>query len=91
MTDEITCRECHKYLTGTASTTRPLRLPCGETETKTFDISVHNLIGLQKKLYGRGTKTFLCFDCMLRDLGITPDTAIEMAESFKEGGCTLFS
>ena len=47
-------------------------------------------IGINKKLLGKGIKTFYCMECLADFLGCTVEDLLEKIEEFKEEGCELF-
>ena len=47
-------------------------------------------IGLNIKLNGRNTSSFLCLDCLAEQLDVTSEELLARIEDFKEAGCTLF-
>ncbi len=49
-----------------------------------------NTVGINKKLYGKNVKRFLCMDCLAEDLGVTVEELLDKIEEFKEEGCELF-
>ena len=53
-------------------------------------IVVKNEIGLNKKLLGRHTIKFYCYDCLAEQLEIETEELIAKIEDFKSQGCTLF-
>ena len=50
----------------------------------------HNEIGLHKKLVNRGSKEFLCIECLGDYYGISVEALYKQIDVFKEQGCTLF-
>lgn len=50
----------------------------------------HNEIGLHKKLVNRGSKEFLCIECLGEYFDISVESLREKIKVFKEHGCTLF-
>lgn len=59
-------------------------LACGKNELS------KDTIGINKKMLGKGIKTFYCMDCLADYLGCTVDDLLEKIEEFKDEGCTLF-
>lgn len=59
-------------------------LACGKNELN------KDTIGINKKMLGKGIKTFYCMDCLADYLGCTVDDLLEKIEEFKDEGCTLF-
>ena len=47
--------------------------------------------GLSYKLIGRGTQTLYCLACMSQHFRISTAQLREMAEHFRQSGCTLFT
>lgn len=60
------------------------------TYNETFSVSYKDLIGINKKLYGRNTTSFLCFECLCEEQECEPNDVLDMIERYKEEGCTLF-
>ena len=59
-------------------------LACGKNELS------KDTIGINKKMLGKGIKTFYCMVCLADYLGCTVDDLLEKIEEFKDEGCTLF-
>lgn len=59
-------------------------LACGKNELN------KDTIGINKKMLGKGIKTYYCMDCLADYLGCTVDDLLEKIEEFKDEGCTLF-
>lgn len=51
---------------------------------------VRDEIGMTRKLINRGATRFLCYACLARKFRLTVPALEEMAEGFREAGCTLF-
>lgn len=49
-----------------------------------------NDVGAYKKFVNRGSKVFLCKDCLAEKLGVTVADIDRKIEQFKMQGCTLF-
>lgn len=49
-----------------------------------------NEIGAYKKFVNRGSREFLCKDCLARKLDVTVEEIDKKIEQFKLQGCTLF-
>ncbi len=49
-----------------------------------------NEIGAHKKFINRGSKEFLCKQCLAAKLGVTVEDIDRKIEQFKMQGCTLF-
>lgn len=47
-------------------------------------------IALTKKLTGRAAERFLCKACLAKRFAVEEKTLDEMAERFREEGCSLF-
>ncbi len=47
-------------------------------------------IGLTKKLINRGASVCYCIDCLAARFRVTPEQLRDMAQAFRENGCTLF-
>lgn len=58
-------------------------MQCGKTLT-------FNEIGAHKKFINRGSKEFLCKQCLAEKLGVTAEDIDRKIEQFKMQGCTLF-
>ena len=86
----FTCCKCAKEIEGADSVTLT-RYVLGEPVDRTYAISGEDLTAVQKKLYGRQIKQFMCFACLLKDLDTEPEALYEMIDSFRAGGCALFS
>ncbi|MCI8286625.1 MAG: hypothetical protein HFH89_02975 [Lachnospiraceae bacterium] len=56
---------------------------CGKTLT-------YNEIGAHRKFINRGSTTFLCRNCLAKELDVPPELIDEKIEEFKRQGCTLF-
>ena len=54
------------------------------------DISNKDIIALNKKLFNKNIKTFLCLKCMAIHLEASEEDLLDKIEEFKEEGCTLF-
>ena len=65
---------------------------CHECEQEITNdiITAKDIIALNKKLLGRKIIIFFCADCLAESLGIEKSELPEMAERFKNQGCTLF-
>ena len=59
-------------------------LACGKNELS------KDTIGINKKMLGKGIKTFYCMNCLADYLCCTVDDLLEKIEEFKDEGCTLF-
>ena len=49
-----------------------------------------NEIGLTKKLLGKDSKRFYCFECLADYLEVDTEFLLAKVEEFKEQGCKLF-
>ena len=49
----------------------------------------YNEIGAHKKFINRGSREFLCIDCLAKKLDVTVDDINRKIEEFKLQGCTL--
>jgi len=49
-----------------------------------------NEIGAFKKFVNRGSRTFLCKECLAVKLAVTVEDIDRKIEEFKQQGCTLF-
>ncbi len=49
-----------------------------------------DIIALNKKLFNKNIKTFLCLSCLANNLEVTENDLLDKIEEFKEEGCTLF-
>ena len=49
-----------------------------------------NEIGLTKKLLGKNSKRFYCFNCLAEYLEVDTEFLLAKVEEFKEQGCELF-
>ncbi|MBR3494920.1 MAG: hypothetical protein IKH38_05775 [Clostridia bacterium] len=47
-------------------------------------------IGLTQKLCNRGATRFFCLHCLSERFRITEQQLLDLAESFRQSGCTLF-
>lgn len=47
--------------------------------------------GLNKKLLGRDTKSFLCLTCLAKRFGVTQERLQEKIEEYRRMGCLLFT
>lgn len=67
-------------------------MTCHECELEIQDdiITAKGTIALNKKLLGRGITRFFCAGCLAEYLDIDKNDLPEMAERFKEQGCSLF-
>jgi CRISPR/Cas system-associated protein Cas7 (RAMP superfamily) len=54
------------------------------------EINTKNELGINKKLNGRNTQYFYCYDCLTNELEITKEELFAKIEEFKNQGCTLF-
>jgi uncharacterized protein YlaI len=54
------------------------------------EISQKNEIGINKKLSGRNTQYYYCYDCFAKKLEITTEELFAKIEEFKNQGCALF-
>lgn len=59
-------------------------------ETKTFNFSEKDILGINKKLLGRNTTNCFCINCLCEVVEATPTYLWEMIRDFKEQGCVLF-
>lgn len=57
---------------------------CGKKELS------KNEIGLTKKLLGKDSKWFYCYDCLADYLAVSTEFLLAKVEEFKEQGCKLF-
>lgn len=53
-------------------------------------ILTNDEIGLYKKLVNRGSKEFLCIDCLGREFDCSEELLRRKIQDFKDTGCTLF-
>ena len=58
-------------------------MKCGKALT-------HNEIGAHKKFINRGSTSFLCKQCLAKELNIPAELIDQKIEQFKKQGCTLF-
>ena len=49
-----------------------------------------NEVGAHKKFVNRGSRRFLCKQCLAEKLGVTVEEIDRKIEQFKAQGCTLF-
>ena len=49
-----------------------------------------NDIGAHKKFINRGSRQFLCKQCLAKKLDVTVEEIDRKIEQFKQQGCTLF-
>jgi biotin operon repressor len=54
------------------------------------EINTKNELGINKKLNGRNTQYFYCYDCLANKLEITKEELFAKIEEFKNQGCMLF-
>jgi uncharacterized protein YlaI len=54
------------------------------------EISLKNEIGINKKLNGRSTQYFYCYNCLAKNWEITTEELFAKIEDFKSQGCVLF-
>ena len=47
-------------------------------------------VGLHKKLMGRGSREFLCIDCLAAYIGCPTEVLKKKTEEFRAMGCMLF-
>ncbi|MBQ6175323.1 MAG: hypothetical protein IKS31_10585 [Clostridia bacterium] len=47
-------------------------------------------IGLTKKLINRGAEACYCLDCLAARFRVGREALAQMAEAFRDAGCTLF-
>ena len=47
-------------------------------------------IGLHKKMINRGSKEYMCVDCLSAYIGVSKEDLLEKAEFFRQQGCMLF-
>ncbi len=47
-------------------------------------------MGLHKKLMGRGSREFLCIDCLAAYIGCSAEVLKKKTEEFRAMGCMLF-
>lgn len=59
-------------------------------ETKTFNFSEKDILGINKKLLGRNSTNCFCIRCLCEVAETTPTCLWEMIRDFKEQGCVLF-
>lgn len=50
----------------------------------------YNEIGAHKKFVNRGSREFLCMQCLAKKLDVTVEDINRKIEEFKLQGCTLF-
>ena len=58
-------------------------MDCGKNLTYTE-------IGAYKKFVNRGSRSFLCKQCLAQKLDVTTEDIDRKIEQFKQQGCTLF-
>ena len=58
-------------------------MDCGKNLT-------YNEIGAYKKFVNRGSRSFLCKQCLAQKLDVTTEDIDRKIEQFKQQGCTLF-
>ena len=49
-----------------------------------------NAIGSHKKFINRGSREFMCIECLAKELKVPVTLIDEKIEYFKKQGCTLF-
>lgn len=96
MEEHIDCCECGKpiYKQDYSENHTYKALACqSDKHMSTFHyfISAKDLIAVQKKLFGRSVRNFMCFDCLLEEMECTPEEIFDKIKAFKEEGCALFS
>ena len=47
-------------------------------------------VGLHQKLMGRGSREFLCIDCLAAYIGCSTEVLKKKTEEFRAMGCMLF-
>jgi len=47
--------------------------------------------GLSRKLINRATMECFCLECLGKRFRVTREQLVEMAEHFRQAGCTLFT
>lgn len=50
----------------------------------------YNVIGLNKRLIGRGTRRFMCLHCLAAFFGTTESAMQHKIDEFRDDGCPLF-
>lgn len=88
---KIICRECGntiELLTTTDLSYEAMEYKNGKSDTREF--TVKQVIGLNKKYFGRYQNEYFCIPCMCEILGMTAFELWSKMHEFKESGCTLF-
>lgn len=88
---QIICRECGNMiqpLTTTDLSYEAIETIDGKMETREF--TVKQVLGLNKKYFGRYQNEYFCIPCMCEILGLTAFELWDKMHQFKEAGCELF-
>lgn len=88
---QVICRECGNMiqpLTTTGLSYEAIETIDGKMETREF--TVKQVLGLNKKYFGRYQNEYFCIPCMCEILGLTAFELWDKMHQFKEAGCELF-
>lgn len=85
------CAECHKADDGCLHYKSIVKAKVKDAECcKCGAVVDYNVIGLNKRLIGRGTRRFMCLHCLAAFFGTTESAMRHKIDEFQDDGCPLF-
>ena len=88
---QVLCRECGRTISHShISNEHCYEVVNYERDRETHDFTLKEIIGLNKKFFGRYQKECYCIPCMATILETSEWELWEKMHEFKESGCTLF-
>ena len=85
------CAECHKADDGCLHYKSIVKAKVKDAECcKCGAVVDYNVIGLNKRLIGRGTRRFMCLHCLAGFFGTTESALQHKIDEFRDDGCPLF-
>lgn len=85
------CAECHKADDGCLHYKSIVKAKVKDAECcKCGAVVDYNIIGLNKRLIGRGTRRFMCLHCLASFFGTTESALRHKIDEFRDDGCALF-
>lgn len=85
------CAECHKADDGCLHYKSTVKAKVKDAACcKCGSVVDYNVIGLNKRLLGRGVQRFMCLHCLAEFFGTTESAMRHKIDEFRDDGCPLF-
>lgn len=85
------CAECHKADDGCLHYKSIVKAKVKDAACcKCGSVVDYNVIGLNKRLIGRGTRRFMCLHCLAEFFGTSESALQHKIDEFRDDGCALF-